>query len=129
MSAAQLIAKLREQRDSWCVLREAADGEPELAVCLRRPTEAEIPGYKPTATQSTEQLLTEAVCRQAVGWRGITEAELLGAAVGSSDPVEFSVDLWAEVVRDRADWLSACAVHLMQQINSHLRAKAEQRKN
>ncbi|PTT75431.1 hypothetical protein DBR42_28940 [Pelomonas sp. HMWF004] len=76
-----------------------------------------------------QELLTEAVCRQAVGWRGITEAELLGAVVGSSDPVEFSTDLWAEVVRDRADWLGTCSVHLMEQINGHLQAKAEQRKN
>ncbi|PTT78639.1 hypothetical protein DBR42_23045, partial [Pelomonas sp. HMWF004] len=65
MSAAQLIAKLREQRDTWCVLREAADGEPELAVCLRRPAEAEMPAYRPTGSQTMQELLTEAVCRQA----------------------------------------------------------------
>lgn len=129
MSAERLIARLREQRDSWLVLREAGDGEPELAVCLRRPTEAELPAYRPAEGQTMHQLLTEAVCRTAVAWRGITEAELLGAAIGSSDPVEFSSELWAEVVRDRADWVNACAGHLMEQINSHLTGRAEQRKN
>ena len=128
-AAAQLIERLRAQRDSWCVLREAGDGEPELAVCLRRPTEAELPAYRPAQGQTMHQLLTDAVCRTAVGWRGFTEAELLGAAIGSSDPLEFSADLWAEAVRDRVEWVNACAGHLMEQINRHLEAKAERQKN
>ncbi|MEJ1938836.1 hypothetical protein WDZ92_52230, partial [Nostoc sp. NIES-2111] len=129
MSAERLIARLREQRDSWLVLREAGDGVTEQAVCLRRPAEAEMPSYRPSGGETMHQVLTSAVCRVAVNWRGITEADLLGAAVGSSDLVEFSQELWAEVVRDRSDWLSKCADHLMEQIHSHLSAKALQRKN
>lgn len=128
-AAAQLIERLRAQRDSWCVLREAGDGVAELAVCLRRPTEAELPAYRPAEGQSMHQLLTDAVCRVAVGWRGVTEADLLGPAIGSSDEVPFDAALWAEAVRDRVEWVNACASHLMEQINRHLEAKAERQKN
>lgn len=129
MSAAHLIARLREQRNTWLVLREAEADMPELAVCLRRPPEADLPDFRPTADKPLHQLLAESVCKAVVGWRGFTEADLLGSAVGSSDAVDFHPDLWAEVVRDRSDWLNRCAAHLMECINAHIAARAEQRKN
>jgi len=129
MSAAALIAKLLAQRDSWCELRAAADGKPALAVQLRRPAEAELPDFRRREGQAMHQLLTDAVCRQAVGWRGFSEAELLGAAIGSSDELAFDADLWATVVRDRQDWISTAAAHLMEQINAHATARAAAEKN
>lgn len=129
MSAQQLIERLRAARDSWCVLREADGGMPELAVQLRRPAEVEMSKLRPGPGRDLDAALTEAACSTAVGWRGFTEADLLGAAVGSSDPLPFDAALWREVAGDRMEWLTACANHILAQVKEHFAQKAEQRKN
>lgn len=129
MSAQKIIDQLRAQRESWCVLREADADTPELAVKLRRPAEVELQAYRGGAGRDLDATLTEAACSTAVDWRGFSEAELLGAAIGSSDPLPFSADLWREAVRDRLDWLGKCANHVMTAVAEHFAAKAEQRKN
>lgn len=129
MSAQAIIERLRAQRDSWCVLRPADADQPELAVCLRRPAEVELQAFRPAVGRDLDALLSEAACSTAVDWRGFTEAELLGAAIGSSDPLPFNADLWREAARDRLDWLSKCANHVMAAVGEHFAQKAEQRKN
>lgn len=129
MSAQQLIERLRAARNGWCVLREADGDMPELAVCLRRPSEVELQGLRPVPGRDINDTLAEAACSSAVDWRGFTEAELLGAAIGSSDPLPFDAALWREVVRDRMEWLVKCTNHLMDVVREHLRLKAEQAKN
>lgn len=130
MSAEQtLIRKLLALRESWCELKPAADGKPALEVLLRRPSEDELPEFKPQGGKTMQQLLTTAVCKQAVNWRGFTEADLLGAAVGSSDEVPFSPAVWDVVVRDRMGWIDACSTHLMQQITQHIEQREAAAKN
>jgi hypothetical protein len=128
-STAALIAKLQAQRESWCELRPAGDGQPRLAVRLRRPPEAELPELRAREGRSLQQQLAQAVCDCAVGWDGFTEAELLGAALGSSDPLPFDAAVWAEVVRDRQGWMVLAAAHLTEQINTHLASRAAVEKN
>lgn len=129
MSTQNLVQRLQALRDGWCILRKAGDGKPELAVCLRRPSEAELPDYRPSEGRSMHQIMVQAVCHQAVGWRGMSEAELFGAAIGSADELPFDSQLWAEVVRDRQEWLNAASAHLMDAINTHLQQRAAAAKN
>ena len=129
MSQAVLIQRLQAQRESWCELEPAADGQPAKRVRLRRPVETEISEMRSQPGKSMLQVITESVCRYAVGWEGITEADLLGPAQGSSDAVPFSPELWVEVVRDRMEWVDAAGAHLMQQVAEHLERKASAAKN
>jgi hypothetical protein len=130
MSAEQtLLRKLLALRESWCELRPAADRKPALEVLLRRPSETELPEYQTYGGKTMHQLLTTAVCKQAVDWRGFTEADLLGAALGSSDEVPFSTPVWEVVVRDRMRWIDTCAAHLMGQITHHLDQRDAAEKN
>lgn len=130
MSAAVLIAQLQQQRQSWCVLRKAAAGQAELSVCLRRPTELDLAELRRAESGSFAKVtLADTVCKSAVDWRGFTEAELLGASIGSSDPLPFDTDLWTEVVLDHAEWLGTCIGHIVEQLVSHSKAREEQQKN
>lgn len=129
MSTSQTIARLLKQRESWCTLRPAEGESPELAVCLRRPPEVDLKALTTDDGRVRRDALSAMVSSAAVNWKGFTEAELLGAAIGSSDPLEFDHALWIEVVRDRAEWQAACEAHLVARINEHLEARAAQRKN
>ena len=129
MKAEALIQRLQAQRESWCELEPAADGLPAKRVRLRRPAETEISSLRPVPGKSHEQVLIDAICRYAVGWEGITEADLLGADQAGGDAVPFAPDLWAEVVRDRMDWVDKASAHLMRQVADHLQLKEAAAKN
>jgi hypothetical protein len=124
--AAALIARLRSKRETWCEL------DPGKAVQLRRPAETEVLTGMLQRTPgggTTLQVEKAHVCAAAVGWRGITEADLLGAGVGVDDAVPFDAGVWAEVVADRADWLQRAAAHLLDQITKHFEAQDTAAKN
>jgi len=113
----KLLEQLRAQRTGRV---EVAPGK---VLLVRRPLEAtEMPLFRGGVE-------AELVTRQVVGWEGITEADLLGAAVGASSPVPWSAELCAEVLADRSGWLSAAAEWLVQAIRAHLDARGEAAKN
>lgn len=93
-----LIKQLREQRMQWVEL------EPGKEVRIIRPTETDL--VTNLAKGSSISMGFEEAAKYVVDWRGITEADLLGAAVGSSDAVPFSAALWAEVASDKLDWVN-----------------------
>jgi hypothetical protein len=106
MDSTLLVKRLLEQRESW------VDLEPGKRLKIRRPAEAEIPAFmRATPIEQAAQV--------AVDWEGVTEADLLSAAVGASDPVPFSADLWPTVVADRVTWLRAAVVGAFDAINAH----------
>lgn len=109
-----LIAQLRAARESWV---ELGGGK---AVRIRRPAEAEFPGFV-HVVDGVRQLRIELaeVQRYVTGWRGFTEGDLLGPTVGNSDPLEFNAEVWAEVVADHADWIAATAEALLKAITGH----------
>lgn len=131
MSSAQvLIQRLQAQRASWCELQPATEGKPAIAVQLSRPVDAELPGFQAARQAGTlRERLVQAACEQATGWRGMSEAALFGAAIGSADELPFDLALWAEIVRDRQPWLDAVAVHLMDAISAHIAARSAAAKN
>lgn len=130
MSTQALILRLQAQRASWCELQPAADGHPAIEVQLSRPVEAELRDYYDARAAGTLQpRLVRAACEQATGWRGMSAAALLGAAIGSADELPFDAALWVEVVRDRQAWLDKVAVHLMDAIAAHLATRSAAAKN
>jgi len=102
MTHETLIGKMRRQRQ---VRADLAEGK---SITLLRPPEAEFPSLARGVT-------LDHVRRYAVGWDGFTEADLLTS--GGSDPVEFHVELVAELLNDRADWLSKVSNRLIEACN------------
>lgn len=117
MSAA-LIAQMRAARTTWVDL---GDG---VAVAIIRPTELEMAAFVRRLFVAGESVPDTELCfRWVTDWRGVTEATLLGAGIGSSAPVPWSTEVWAEVVGDRKAWASAVAQAVVDAMQAHLTAK------
>lgn len=112
-----LIEQLRAQRTGRV---EVAPGKNLL---VRRPLGVTEMGRYFSAP--TPELFIAAV----VGWDGITQADLLGAAVGASDPAPFSAELAAEALGDRGDWVGKVGEWLAQAIKAHVEERAAETKN
>jgi hypothetical protein len=97
--AATLEERLAEQRRVWVPLGD--DGR--RRVRFSRPLATELHLLAAGLTVDT-------VCRYVDGWDGFTDADILGAAVGSSDtPADFTPTLFAAWVRDEMDVLKTLA--------------------
>lgn len=121
-----ILAKLREQR-SWLV--EVAPGK---HIKLIRPTQLEAQRH--LVRPGDDGLVSfqcgfDDVVRFTVGWDGLTEADLLGATVGASDPVLFDADLWKEVAADKLGWINQLAEELLAKTIEHLKTLEENSKN
>ena len=119
----QLIKRMREQRMKWVDIA----GQPGKRVRIIRPTETEVGQYLSKGRELVVGL--EEVKRFAVDWQGYTQADLLGASIGSADAVPFHPDLWAEVVSDQAKWVRQLAQDLLDLVVAHGSAVAEDAKN
>ena len=119
-----VINKLRAARQSWVEL------EPGKRVQIIRPPESEIGDFlrDDAGFRSMVAELSQ-VQKYVGGWEGITEVDLLGAAVGASDPVPFAPELWNEIVADRGDWIKLVAAGLLDAIVKHFEKKAAAAKN
>ena len=113
---AALIKQLLAAREHW------VDLAPGKAVKFRRPMEGELEGMF-RGTPKRFNVLLEDVQRYAVDWRGFTEADLLGATVGNSDPLSFSAEVWALAVGDNLDWLQAARHGLEVVLASRIEAR------
>jgi hypothetical protein len=111
-----LIAKLRSQRESWV---EVAPGK---RVRVRRPAEAEMSDFRGGMT-------VDLLCRHVVGWEGVTEADVLGASIGSDEALPFTADLFAEVAKDRLAWFEPIAADLAARIAEHWKTREATAKN
>lgn len=117
MNAAQLIARVVEQRRGW------ADVEPGVRIRFVRPPETDFGRLRVGVT-------VEHVCEYVDGWEGVNEAVLFGARQGSAEvTVDFDAGLWAVVARDRAQWVAAVANAIAAAVGAHLEAKAATAKN
>lgn len=125
-----IINKLRAARQSWVDLEPDQEGSKKRARIMR-PAETEIGEFLQRDPDGGLRLVADVPqCKRfVVDWEGITEADLLGAAVGSSDPLAFAPELWAEVCADRADWCRAVSVGLVTAITAHTESKDAAAKN
>jgi hypothetical protein len=112
-----LVQRLLQSRE---VRIELGDG---LHVVARRPAEGELHAY----IKARHDVDTHLRC--VVGWGGFSEATLLGAEVGSSDPLPFDPELWLQAARDRVEWISAVAEGIGQAIEQHAASREAIAKN
>lgn len=92
----RVIERLRASRTHWVDLPAGK------RIQYLRPPETELPLLR-------HGVRLEHVIQYVVGWEGYSEALLLGASVGSSDPLPFETALFSEVIRDDAVALGAIA--------------------
>ena len=92
--SAGLLQRLQAARE------RSVDLAPGLSVRYLRPTELET-----ISIMRGRDAPLDVVVRHVIGW-SLTEADLLGAAVGASDPAECTDELRREVFADHADWLA-----------------------
>lgn len=117
-----LAQRLRERREFWVQVGEGK------RIKVLRPREAEFVEFMGADGKSIAAGLDQ-VRKYVVGWDGITEADLLGSAVGAAEPAQFSAELWDEVVSDSLAWLQPIAKALLQSISDHRFSLAEAEKN
>lgn len=113
---ASLAQRLQAQRLHWV---ETAPGK---KVSFLRPRETEF-------AQLAGGVTADHVCQFVTGWAGYTEADVLGAGLGSSDEAVFTPELWAEFVRDRVELLSIVAREISAVVTAHISKRADDAKN
>lgn len=116
MDVPALLARMAAQREAWVDL---PGGQ---RVQYRRPAEVDLPRL---AGGVTPDVVCDCVC----GWDKFTEADLLGAAVGSSDPVPFDGRLWAAYVRDKSDVMQTVAKAIAATVTDFLLKRQADAKN
>ena len=94
MNATALLQKLRKART------ELADLGEGKKLSFLRPPEAEFGTLSRGVT-------VELIVKYSTGWEGFVEHDLLRN--GNQDPVEFHAEVWAEMLADRADWITNVA--------------------
>jgi hypothetical protein len=117
----RLIRHLRAQRMSWIDL---GDGK---GVRIIRPTEVEI--GKNLFNEGRVEVDFETMSKFVRDWRGFTEADILGAGVGSDDVVPFTSDLWEEIASDKIEWVRTVANAILQSAVDHQQRKDDAQKN
>lgn len=117
-----ITRRLLATREQWLELDP--EGTPNRrALLVRRPAETEL-------SRLRNGIDVEDAARACVGWRGFTEAALLGPALGSQDTqVPFLPDLCLEVLRDNAEWVNAVTERMATALQAHIAARLETRKN
>ena len=107
---------MAEQRAQWVEL----PGGQRLR--FHRPSEVDMPALM-------RGVSIEHVIEHACDWDGFTEATLLGAAIGTADPVPFHRDVWAAWVRDHTDAIAPVAKAIADAVTAHLQAREAVAKN
>lgn len=122
MSAAddRVLRLMKEKKQHWCEVG------PGLRVQFRRPYLTELNSLEHMG--ATERAV-EQVCRFVIGWEGFTEATMLGEAIGSSDPLPFTPELWAEFARDEVQVAVAVHAAIHKAISACVEDKAAAEKN
>ncbi len=124
MEARALLAALKRRREKSVDLGEGR------AVTFLRPLESDMGSMlSGEGAERTWSVTIEHVKKFVNGWSGFTEADLLGASIGSSDPVSFDPDLWAEVCADDIETVQKVAQAILKSVIDHLSEQADVAKN
>ena len=121
-----MLKALRRQREFVVDLDEGGTKK----VTFLRPPEVEMTNLLHGAgdTRTWEVGLAE-VQKYAAGWSGFTEADIQGAAVGSSDLVPFDSELWGALVADNIAWMRKCADRILKSVVDHINKQDADAKN
>ncbi len=113
---AVLLAQMEAGRTAWADLAKGR------RVQFRRPLEDDMQRLRTMP-------VVDMVCEFVVGWEGITEADLLGAAVGSDAPVPFHAELWSRHLRDNLAHVEPVAAAIVRSVTEHVAARDATAKN
>lgn len=113
-----LVRKLQARRERWL---EVGDG---LALLVRRPAEVDLAKLR-------LGIEFDDAAAAVVGWRGFTEAVLLGnPALGDSEtPLPFAAELCTEWLRDNVAAVNAVVDDMAQRVREHVEARVVARGN
>jgi hypothetical protein len=112
VGADAILAQLRSQRLRWVDLQAGAQ---PVRMQIDTPSQFKA-GRIARALRSGDGDAAIAELGPLVqAWEGVTGALLLGAAVGSADPVPVHPGLFAVLVGDRPDWLSDLGMAALEQ--------------
>lgn len=124
-----MLRAQRAARASWLELDEPA----RRALQIRRPNMEHIDDWKGTfkegvgiaALPKMRQIASTVV----TGWRGFTEADLLGEAIGASSEQPFSREVFAEWISDEVEVLAKVVDRATTMFNDYVEKKAAAEKN
>lgn len=117
-------AALRKRREKWVDIDEGK------RILFRRPTESEMGAHlEGNGEDRTWVIRNDDVFKYVIGWEGYTEADILGAAVGSSDLLPFDAELFREFSLDDVGMLGKVAKGILDSILSYISQKAAVAKN
>lgn len=102
---ADILRGMRRSRD-----RDVTVGK--YTFTIRRPRK-----YDLAEMHESKASTYDMACRFVVGWKGVTEADLVPA--GGSDAVAFDSSIWEEWLADRPDFWEPIRTALMQSIVDH----------
>lgn len=116
MDVQALLKRVAEQRETWVDLGEGK------RLKFTRPPEVEMP-------QFIRGITVEHVVKYARGWDGFSEADFVGAALGSSDPLEFNAELWETYIKDNTKHLKAIVTAMRDAVTVFLEQRGAITKN
>lgn len=127
MAGTQVLALLKKRREKTVDL---GDGR---KVKFLRPSEIEYGRMlKPDPTdpsKATWVVGVDDVKRCVFDWEGFTEASILGAEIGSSDPVPFDPELFAELATDQIEWVTKVANAILESVVENIEQRNKEAKN
>lgn len=112
VTADAIIAQIEAQRRAWVPVDPAHEAGP--AVWLETPSQFAAIRLAGALRSGDGDQAIQAVCAMARDWRGLSQADLLGAGVGSTDPAPFHPRLLAMWLADRPDEVAVLAMRAME---------------
>ena len=108
-TADSLAAQLEAARLRWVSLaEEGAATSPEVQI--ETPSQFRAWRLLDALKASDGDAITDLLVPMARDWRGISQADLQGPAVGSSDAAPFSLRLFKLALSDRPTWVTRLAM-------------------
>lgn len=107
MSPDALAAQLEAARLRWVPVSEDGDTQ---QVQIEAPSQFRAWKLVDALRSSDGDALLELLAPIARDWKGITQADLQGAAVGSADPAPFGARLFRLALMDRPRWVTHLAM-------------------
>ena len=124
MDSRALLAALKRKREKTVDLGNGKK------VFFLRPAESEMSGLLTGEGETrTWSVGVDHVRKCVTGWAGFTEDDILGVGVGSSDPVDFNAELWAELCGDDIAWVRQVADAILKSVIDHLQKEDAVAKN
>ena len=123
MTHALLIKRIKEAR------QKVVEVAPGKSVTVERPSETQMLAFFRSAKVDGAQAAIDLAHQNVVGWSGFTEADLLPPGQGSDEVLAFDPALWAEVIRDRVEWIGTISETLTTMMGDHAEKNKQAEKN